>query len=82
MDLADWYLLIIVEPECEMYNIIKTPSESFANKVMLQGKTNVPATAMRDIEHVLQGFVGRFVWAYLDNISIYSNTLADHRGHI
>jgi hypothetical protein len=47
IDLADWYFKIGVEPECEKYNTIKTPFGSFACKVMLQGDTNTPTTAMR-----------------------------------
>jgi hypothetical protein len=49
---------------------------------MLQGDTNAPATAMQIIEYVLQGFIEKFAQAYLTDISIYSNTLADHIGHI
>jgi hypothetical protein len=71
-----------VEPEYKKYNTIKIPFKSFACKVMLQGDTNVPATTMQVIQYVLQGFIGKFMWAYLDNISIYSDTLADHIGHI
>jgi hypothetical protein len=61
IDLADWYLQIRVEPEYEKYNTIKTPFRSFACKVILQGDTNVPATAMRVIEYVLQDFIRKFV---------------------
>jgi hypothetical protein len=46
IDLADWYFQIRVEPECQRYKTIKTPFGSFACKVMLQGDTNAPATAM------------------------------------
>jgi hypothetical protein len=46
IDLADWFFQIRVEPECKKYNTIKIPFGSFACKVMLQGDTNVPATAM------------------------------------
>jgi hypothetical protein len=45
IDLADWHLQIRVKPECEKYSTIKILFESFACKVMLQGKTNAPATA-------------------------------------
>jgi hypothetical protein len=42
----------------------------------------MPATGMRVIEYVPQGFIGKFLWAYMDNISIYSDTLVDHIAHI
>jgi hypothetical protein len=46
IDLANWYFHIQVEPECDKYNTIKTAFGYFACKVMLQGDTNAPATAM------------------------------------
>jgi hypothetical protein len=46
IDLTDWYFPIRVKPECEKYNTIKTPFGYFACKVMLEGDTNAPATAM------------------------------------
>jgi hypothetical protein len=60
INLADWYFQIRVEPECETYDTIKTRLESFACKVMLQGDTNMPATAIRVIGYILQGFIGKF----------------------
>ena len=78
IDLSNWYFQIRINPEDEKYNTIKTPFGSFACKVMLQGDTNAPATAMRVIEHVLEGCIGKFVWAYLDDINIYSDTLDEH----
>jgi hypothetical protein len=82
IDLADWYFQIRVEPECEKYNTIITPFGFFACKVILQEDTNAPATAMRVIHYVLQDFIRKFMSVYLDDISIYSDTLADHIGHI
>jgi hypothetical protein len=81
-DLGNWYFQIGVEPECENYNKIKRPFSSVTCNVILQGDTKAPATAMRVIEYALQGYIGKFMWAYLDDISIYSDTLADHIGHI
>jgi hypothetical protein len=82
IELPDWYFQITVVPECKNYNKIKTPIGSFACKMILQGDTNVPATAIRVIEYVLQGFIGKFLLIYLDDISIYSDTLADYIDHI
>ena len=45
---------------------------------MLQGDTNAPATAMRVIKHVLDGLIGKNVWAYHDDITIFSDTQEDH----
>ena len=37
---------------------------------------------MRIINYILQAFLGIFVFVYLDNIFIYSDTLKDHIDHI
>jgi hypothetical protein len=46
IDLADLYLQMRVEPDCEKYQTIKINLESFPCKVLLQGNNNVPATTM------------------------------------
>ena len=78
IDLSNWYFQIRIDPTNETYNTIKTLFGSFACKVMLQGDTNAPATAMRVIEFVLDGLIGKCVWAYMDDITIYSDTYAAH----
>jgi hypothetical protein len=81
IDLSNWYFHIRVQPEDEIYNTIKTPFSSFACRVMLQGDTNASTIAMRIIEHILEKFIGNFVWAYLDYINIYSDSLEEHIQH-
>jgi hypothetical protein len=78
IDLSNWYFQVRIDPADEKYNTIKTPFGSFACKVMLQGDTNAPATAMRVIEFVLDGLIGKCVWAYMDDITIYSDTWEDY----
>ena len=77
-DLSNWDFQIRVAPEDETLNTIKTRFGIFACKVMLQGDTNTASTAMRIMEFVLDGLIGKTVWAYLDDITIFSNTKADH----
>ena len=69
---------IRVAPEDEILNTIKTPCGTFACKVMLQGDTHAPSTAMRVMKFVLDGVIGKSVWAYLDDITIFSDTKEDH----
>ena len=45
---------------------------------MLQGDTNALCTAMRVMEYVLDGLIGKTVWAYLDKITIFSDTFENH----
>ena len=46
IELSNWYFQVRVSPEDARHNTIKTPFGSFACRVMLQGDTNAPATAM------------------------------------
>jgi len=71
---VELYFQVRVSPEDEKYNTIKTPFGFFACRVMLQGDTNALATAMRVIEYVLDGLIGKNVWTYLDDITIFSDT--------
>ena len=78
IDLSNWYFQIRVAPEHEKLNTINTPYGIFACKVILQGDTNAPCTAMRVMEYVLEGLIGKTVSAYLDDITIFSDTLENH----
>src|SRR5438067_9123758 len=54
----------------------------YNSKVIPQGDCNSPSTFMRIINYILQAFLGIFIFVYLDNIFIYSDTLEDHIDHI
>jgi len=74
IDLSNWYFQISVAPEDETLNTIKTPFRPFACKIILHGDPNAPSTAMRVMEYVLDRLIGKTVWAYLDNITIFSDS--------
>ena len=78
IDLSNWNFQIRVAPEDEKLNTIKTPFGTFACKAMLQGDTNAPCTVMRVMEYVLDGLIGKTVWAYLDDITNFSDTFENH----
>ena len=82
IDLSDAYFQTRVHPDDEKYNTIKTPYGAFACRIMLQGDTNAPATFMRVMEDTLSEFLGDFVWVYLDDILIFSETPEDHIRHV
>ncbi|KAK4382079.1 Retrovirus-related Pol polyprotein from transposon.6 [Sesamum angolense] len=46
------------------------------------GLTNAPATFSTMMNQVLQGFLDEFVMVYLDDIVVYSGTLAEHVEHL
>src|SRR2546421_8252346 len=54
----------------------------YNSRVMQQGDCNSPSTFMRIINYILQPFLGIFVFVYLDDIFIYSDTLENHIDHI
>ena len=51
-------------------------------KVMLQGDCNAPATMMRIMNMIFSDYLGDFIWIYLDDIVIFSNTKHEHIGHL
>ena len=81
-DLSDDYFQTRVHPDDEKYNTFKTPFGGFASRIMLQGDTNAPSTFMRVMETVLSEYLGKFVWVYIDDILIFSNTFEEHKMHI
>jgi hypothetical protein len=83
LDLSNAYHQVRVEPSSEELNVINADDlGSFQIKVMLQGDCNAPATMMRCMNTILGEFIGKFVWVYLDDILIFSDTRAEHLQHL
>ena len=61
---------------------IKTLWGLFEWVVMPQGLCNAPATFQRFMNWVLRGYIGVFCSSYLDDIAIYSNSVAEHKRHV
>lgn len=81
-DISNAYKLIHVEPEDVWKTAFSTIIGTFASNVMQQGDCNAPSTFQRFITHLFRDFVGKFVYAYLDDIFIFSETIAEHQEHI
>jgi len=71
-----------VEPKDVDKNGFKSPFGCFVSKVMLQGDMNTPGTFMRIMSDLFSDYLGQFMWVYIDNILIYSDTVQDHLKHI
>jgi hypothetical protein len=83
IDMTDAYYQIRVIPEHEERNAITAGSlGAWQVKVMLQGDKNAPATMMRVMNSIFTEYLGKFVWIYLDDIFIFSNTRDEHIGHL
>ena len=82
LDLSDAYSQPRVHPDNAKYNSFKTAFGGFISHVMLQGDTNAPSTFMRVIEDLLSEYLNDFVWVYIDDILIFSDTLEEHIEHV
>ena len=81
--MSNAYYQIRVEPADEIKNSITAGQfGAFQVKVMLQGDCNAPATMMKVMNTILSPYLGKFVWVYLDDILIFSNTYNDHLNHL
>lgn len=81
-DISNAYELIRVEPEDVWKTAFSTIVGTFASNVMQQGDCNAPSTFQRFITHLFRDFIGKFVHAYLDDIFIFSDSIAEHQEHI
>ena len=50
--------------------------------VMQQGDCNAGATYQTLMNHIFASYLGVFVYVYLDNIIIFSDTIEDHIKHV
>ena len=82
IDLSDAYFQTRVHPDNVKYNTIKIPFGSFTSEVMMQGEMNAPATFVRVMEDLFHKELGEYVWIYIDDNFIFSNTFKDHIQHI
>ena len=78
IDLINAYYQIPMR-ECDIYKTaFKTPFGMFEWNVMPQGLCNAPVTFQRYMNWVLRKYVGRICAVYIDDISIWSNSIEEH----
>ena len=82
IDGKDTYEQIRVVPEHVHRTIFTTPDGTMESLVMQQGDCNVGATYQTLMNHIFASYIGVFVYVYLDDIIIFSDSIEEHVKHI
>uniref|UniRef100_A0A8C6M2A9 Gypsy retrotransposon integrase-like protein 1 n=1 Tax=Nothobranchius furzeri TaxID=105023 RepID=A0A8C6M2A9_NOTFU len=82
LDLRNAYHLVRIRQGDEWKTAFKTPLGHFEYLVMPFGLTNAPAVFQRLVNAVLGDYINDFVTVYLDDILIFSSSIAQHQKHV
>ncbi len=82
LDFRSAYNLIRIREGDEWKTAFVTPTGHYEYLVMLYGLVNTPSVFHDFMHEVLREYLHRFVLVYIDDILIYSRSLAEHRHHI
>ena len=82
LDMSDTYEQVHVEPNDVKNTAFCTIVGTFLSHVMQQGDCNTPATFQRLMTRIFRKFIGKFVYIYLDDIFIFSNSIEEHESHL
>src|SRR5258706_480262 len=82
LDMSDAYEQVCVEPNNVKNTAFCTVVGSFLSHVVQQGDCNAPATFQRLMTRIFRKFLAKFIYVYLDDIFIFSNTIEEHEDHL
>ena len=82
IDLSHAYFQTRVHSDDVKYNTIITPFGGFKSQVMMQGDMNAPASFVRVRENLFHDELDKLIWIYIDDTSIFSNSLEEHIRHV
>jgi transposase InsO family protein len=82
LDIRQGFHRLRMDPDSEELTSFRSRYGSYKYKVLPFGLTNGPAIFQRYMNHVLIDCLDKFATAFVDDILIYSDNLADHREHV
>lgn len=82
LDLRNAYHLVRIKEGDEWKTAFNTASGHYEYLVMPFGLTNAPAVFQALVNDVLRDMLNRFVFVYLDDILIFSDSVSNHVSHV
>lgn len=82
LDAASGYWQIPMTQEASERSGFVCPFGTFTWNVMSFGLTSAPSTFQRTMNTILQPFIGRFVYCFMDDIIIFSRSMEEHQSHL
>jgi len=82
IDGKDAYEQIRIIPEHVNRTLFTTPDGTMESLVMQQGDCNAGATYQTLMNHIFASYIGVFMYVYLDDIIIFSDSVKEHIEHV
>jgi hypothetical protein len=82
LDLTSGYHHIVISEEDWPKTAFQTPFGHFQFKVLIKGLTNALATLQNVMNSIFHPYIREFVVVYIDDILIFSKTVAEHQAHV